>query len=243
MPGDHGGLPGTTASASLTNEPARLRYVFIMTRRMADESFLTAQWDQRYATHLAPINEFVDRLRVQAWAPYVAPIHGGVDARVLTLLRDPGPATQDTLGSGFLSIENDDPTAARLNELLASAGLGASDTVLWNAYPWYINRAPNAAELDEGVGPILDLIALMPKLKVVLLQGGSARDSWRRVTRRAPKLVGERGLTVIDTYHPGRQALWHKDPAVRADRLTHQLSAYEKAAATLRQPRVAVSND
>lgn len=214
-----------------------------MTRLMADEGFRTAQWDQRFAPHIAPINEFVDRLRVQAWAPYVAPIHGGIDARVLTLLRDPGPATQDTLGSGFLSIENDDPTAARLNELLVSAGLSASDTVLWNAYPWYINRAPKAAELDEGVGPILDLIALMPKLKVVLLQGGSARDSWRRVTRRAPKLVVERGLTVIDTYHPGRQALWHKDLDVRAERLTHQVSAFQQVAAALRSPRLTVSND
>jgi hypothetical protein len=98
-------------------------------------------------------------------------------------------------------------------------------TQCWNAYPWYINRAPKAAELEEGVGPILDLIALMPKLKVVLLQGGTARDSWRRVTRRAPKLVGERGIKVIDTYHPGRQALWHKDPAVRAEGVAHQVAA------------------
>ena len=198
---------------------------------MADAAYRAAQWDQRFAPHVAPINELVDRLRDHAWAPYVAPIHGGIDARVLTLLRDPGPATQDALGSGFLSIENDDPTAARLNELLNSVGLGAPDTVVWNAYPWYINRAPKAAELEEGVGPILDLIALMPKLKVVLLQGGTARDSWRRATRRAPNLVGERGLTVIDTYHPGRQALWHKDPAVRAERLAHQVAAFQHAAA------------
>jgi hypothetical protein len=202
-----------------------------MTRLMADDAFRAAQWDQRFAPHVAPINKLVDRLRDHAWAPYVAPIHGGVDARILTLLRDPGPATQDALGSGFLSVENDDPTAARLNELLSSVSLDAPDIVLWNAYPWYINRAPKAAELEEGVGPILDLIALVPKLKVVLLQGGSARDSWRRVTRRAPNLVGERGLTVIDTYHPGRQALWHKDPAVRAERAAHQVSAFEQAAA------------
>jgi hypothetical protein len=158
--------------------------------------------------------------------------------RVLTLLRDPGPATQDSLGSGFLSIENHDPTAARLNELLNSVSLGAPDTVLWNAYPWYINRAPKAAELEEGVDPILDLIALMPKLAVVLLQGGSARDSWRRVTRRAPKLMGERGLSVIDTYHPGRQALWHKEPAVRAERLAHQVAAFQKAAAVCRSREI-----
>jgi hypothetical protein len=42
---------------------------------------------------------------------------------------------------------------------------------------------------------------------------------------------GELGLTVIDTYHPGRQALWHKDPGVRAERLAHQVAAFQWAAA------------
>jgi hypothetical protein len=30
---------------------------------------------------------------------------------VLSVLRDPGPKIQDTIGSGFLCLENDDPTA------------------------------------------------------------------------------------------------------------------------------------
>ena len=75
---------------------------------------------------------------------------------------------------------------------------------------------------------------MIPTLEVVLLQGGSAQDSWRRVSRRAPNLVRERGLTVIDTYHPGRQALWHKDPAVRAERSAHQEAAFQNVAAALR---------
>ena len=119
---------------------------------MADAAFRAAQWDQRFAPHIAPINEYVDRIRAKEWAPYVAPLHGGVNARVLTILRDPGPATQDAIGSGFLCVENDDATAEKQGDLLASAGLLASDTLPWNAYPWYINRAPKAGELRECAG-------------------------------------------------------------------------------------------
>jgi hypothetical protein len=201
---------------------------------MADVAFRAAQWEHRFAPHMAPINSYVDRIRAKEWAPYVAPLHGGIHARVVTILRDPGPATRDDLGSGFICVENDDPTAEKQGVLLASAGMEASDVLPWNAYPWYINRAPNAAELEEGVDPILDLIDLLPNLEVVLLQGGSAKDSWRRVRRRAPNIVQERGLTVIDTYHPGRQALWHRDPAVRAGRIIHQETAFRRAADALK---------
>ena len=200
---------------------------------MADADFRASQWDQRYAPHIAPINEYIDSIREPKWLPYVAPMHGGIDARILTLLRDPGPRTQDVVGSGFLSIENDDPTAEQQGDLLAAVGLTARDVLPWNAYPWYINRVPKAVELELGIDPILELIRLATNLEVVLLQGGSARDSWRRLQKRAPRLVRDRGLTVIETYHPGRQALWHKDPAVRAERVAHQKDAFQQIAETL----------
>jgi hypothetical protein len=64
----------------------------------------------------------VDELRSEGrgWAPYVAPIYGGVNARLLSVLRDPGPMTDPTArGSGFLCLENDDPAAERFATLLA----------------------------------------------------------------------------------------------------------------------------
>jgi hypothetical protein len=81
---------------------------------MADEDFRREQWDHRFDAHVAPINALVDRLSDpggREWMPYVAPMHGGVDATVLSLLRDPRPATQRRKGSGFLCIENDDRIA------------------------------------------------------------------------------------------------------------------------------------
>jgi hypothetical protein len=96
-----------------------------MPRRMADPTFRAEQHATALtAPHIAPINQFVDSIQDRdglGWAPYVAPLHGGVDAQVLSILRVPGPATRDGTGSGFLAIENDDPTAERQVKLFESA--------------------------------------------------------------------------------------------------------------------------
>jgi len=93
---------------------------------MRDPQYRQQQWDDRWAPHIAPVNALVDELIAssgQAGVPYVAPIYGGVDARVLFIARDPGPKTQRELdGSGFLSLENDDASAERFATLLDSYG-------------------------------------------------------------------------------------------------------------------------
>lgn len=58
--------------------------------------------------------------------PYIAPYHGGIGARVLSILRDPGPETHHAGGSGFVCVHNDDPTAKTLYELLTTAGIALS---------------------------------------------------------------------------------------------------------------------
>jgi hypothetical protein len=121
---------------------------------MADATFRAEQHATALtAPHIAPINQFVDSIQDRdgmRWAPYVAPLHGGVDAQVLSILRDPGPATQDESGSGFVAIENDDPTAERQVKLFESAGISPRQVLPWNAYPWYFTRQPTASELDAG---------------------------------------------------------------------------------------------
>lgn len=145
---------------------------------MVDPDFRAQQWEDRYAAHIAPINRDVDDLRVQGrgWVPYVAPLHGGTDARVLSILRDPGPATQDEFGRGFICVENNDGSAELQANLLEEVGLSPRVLLPWNAYPWYINRAPKSPEIDAGVPTILRLLELSPDVRVVLLQGG---DAWR----------------------------------------------------------------
>ncbi|GGD76895.1 uracil-DNA glycosylase [Microbacterium murale] len=206
-----------------------------MPRRMVNPAFRQQQWDDRYAPHIAPVNEYVDELREigRGWAPYVAPIHGGVEARVLSILRDPGPATQDETGSGFICVENNDGSAELQAVLLEQAGLSPYELLPWNAYPWYINRAPKAAELDAGVGTILHLLELAPNLEVVLLQGKDAERAWRRLQRVAPSIEGERGLTVVRTLHPSPQALFVRDLEQRAARVRRRREAFHEVAAAI----------
>jgi hypothetical protein len=61
----------------------------------------------------------------------------------------PGAETQDGVGSGMLSAENDEPTAERMSVLYAAAGIDQADTLPWNVYPWYVNRASTAAGRDR----------------------------------------------------------------------------------------------
>jgi hypothetical protein len=130
-------------------------------------------------------------------------------------------------------MENDDPTAEALCELFAGVGISARDIVPWNAYPWYINRAPKAAELDVGVQPLKDVVDLLPNLRVVMLHGGEAFNGWKKLVRRYPMLVADKNLHVISTYHTSRQAFWHPDPKVREDRRRHLHDSFRESACQL----------
>ncbi|WP_127782992.1 uracil-DNA glycosylase [Rhodococcus sp. X156] len=181
-----------------------------MVRRMADPQFRAQQQRDRYAPHVRAVNELVDALHGadgRGWLPHVAPWHGGVHARVLSVLRDPGPKTQVEGGSGFLCTENDDASAERQARLFDQVGVCPRELLPWNAYPWYINKAPTPRQLQAGVDPVLRLVQLLPGLRVVLLQ--------------------------VATYHPSRQALFHADRAVRALREQDRVQAYQRVAELL----------
>jgi len=206
-----------------------------MAYRMGETTFRLAQEADIYAPHVESINRYVDELRrsERGWAPYVAPLHGGANARVLSILRDPGPATQEDTGSGMLCIENDDPSAALQCTLLEHAGLVASDLTPWNAYPWYINRSPKTAELEAGLPTIVRMIGLMPDMRVVLLQGGDAQRSWKMLKRQHRGIIADRQLVAVPTYHPSRQALFTPDPIEQKRREARRFEAFQEAAEAL----------
>ncbi|UCZ59690.1 MULTISPECIES: uracil-DNA glycosylase [Mycolicibacterium] len=199
---------------------------------MKDPAFQREQMESRYLAHVEPINRLVDELRTEAdWMPYVAPIYGGVHARVLAILRDPGPKTQDGTGSGMLCVENDDPSAERYHDLLVGAGIAVDDLVAWNAYPWYINSKPDKAQLERALPVLHRLIRVCPRLEVVMVHGGDAHRAWRMFRERYPQDV--RGLRVVETYHTSRQALRHEDPAVRQAREDKLAADFAEVAAVL----------
>jgi hypothetical protein len=201
---------------------------------MRDPDFRQQQLDGLRAPHVAPINALVDELRDRdgrGWVPYVAPVYGGICARVLCIQRDPGPMTRSQHGgSGFLCPENDDPTAERYAIMLDEAGIAVSDILGWNAYPWFINRAPRAAELEAGVEPLRRLCGLLPELRVVMLHGGSARDGWARLARRHPRVVAP--FEVVPTYHTSPRA-FIAPPEIRAARMTALREAFARTASVL----------
>ncbi len=201
---------------------------------MRDPQFRRQQIDDLRAPHIAPVNALVDELTDPAgrgWVPYVAPVYGGVSARVLCIQRDPGPKTHSGLGgSGFLCLENDDATAERFATLLDEADIPVSETLAWNAYPWYINRQPRAAELEAGAEPLRRLLGLLPALRVVMLHGRSAQDGWKRLARRYPAVAS--GFEVVSTYHTSSQA-FIGPPEVRAARLAALRQAFAHTARTL----------
>jgi len=202
-----------------------------MARRMADPAYHQEQCRRQFDEHIAPINQFVDSLRVsrEDWIPYVAPIYGGTQARLLSLLRDPGPKTREKGGSGFLSMENDDATAEAICHYYERAGIPASEVAPWNIYPWYINRAPTAVELKRGIEPLRRLLDLMPKLRVVMIHGVSAQRGWDRFHAQHPECKAVRGFRVIKTFHTSRQAFWHRDPSVRDARRKHLRDSFAEA--------------
>lgn len=153
---------------------------------------------RRNAPHIEAVNRLVEALRTegQARVPYVDARYGGVDSQVLFLFQDPGPGTDDTQhGSGFLSPQNDDPSAERFLRCLEDAGLELNRVITWNAYPWILlpGEGLGARRLMEGLDPLRRLLGLLPRLRVVVTMGRMAEGSWKRLADRQP--------TVASTYH------------------------------------------
>lgn len=203
---------------------------------MADPAFRADQHTRLHEPHIAPLTNFIDAIREQrGWTPYIAPLHGGINARVLYILRDPGDRTKDDgKGSGMICAENDDQTAAMVATLIEGAGVSENEVVPWNAVPWYIdNRKPTNIELRAAAPTLVSLLELLPKLEVVVLHGGEARIAWQYALEAQPTLRRRRLIT-IETYHASVSALQSADPIERQRRIDHRMAAWRDAGEILR---------
>lgn len=109
--------------------------------------------------------------------PDFDPLDGGVHAEGLFLLEAPGGRA---VGSGFVSRNNPDETAKNFFELNEEAGLPRERTVTWNVVPWYVGsgtkiRAVTAADIRASEPYLLQLLQLLPALRVVVLIGRKAQ--------------------------------------------------------------------
>ena len=169
------------------------------------------------ASHVAPLSTYVAQLRGRypGWEfPDFDPLDGGLMADLLFLLEKPGPMTSPQhrrKGSGFISRDNDDPTAEAVFRFMQKARIDRKRTVLWNTIPgWNGQRAIGAGEVGAGIEELPCLLELLPQLTTVILVGNKAR--------RAEPVLQQRNLRVFRSAHPGplvkglNPALWNLIP-------------------------------
>jgi len=91
--------------------------------------------------HVAPLTRLVEEINEGRAhrAPWFAPDGGGTNARVLFLHENPGrrATSERKSGSGFISADNNDGTAADFFRIRDQAGLPRDQLVAWNVVPWY----------------------------------------------------------------------------------------------------------
>src|SRR5690606_27476086 len=183
--------------------------------------------------------------------PWFDPAEAGVRARILVLLEAPGaratgpggprPASS---GSGMISPDNNDQSAANMWQLLHDAGVDrARDVVTWNVVGWYVGdgtriRPVNTRDLDEARSSLTELLALLPALRAVVLLGRKAARGWKRAfpsaalpAFKAPhpsplSLNGrpERRLQILNALEQALNAVPPQAPPRIPDRLTRESS-------------------
>lgn len=180
---------GTPAPLPAVDPPPRAprvasRFAAKGPKQHRDPEFLAMKQRRLREEHVAPLQALVDEIREERSTdsvPYVDPDSGGVGARVLFILESPaGPAAW---GSGMLSPDNDDETAANMWRLYEQTGLPRSAGLHWNAVPWYVGE--NGKEKNVSPGDVLEgglwldrLIDLLPQLRLVVTMGKPAEKAF-----------------------------------------------------------------
>lgn len=150
-----------------------------------DREFLARKQSRLLEEHVAPVQALVDEIREERGTdsvPYVDPDSGGVGAKVLFILES--PARPAALGSGMLSPDNDDETAANMWRLYEQSGLPRSAGLHWNAVPWYVGengKEKNVSHRDVLEGGLwLDrLLDLLPDLRLIVTMGKPAAMAFK----------------------------------------------------------------
>jgi hypothetical protein len=153
--------------------------------------------------HVAPLTAYAAALRERGsgQVPEFDPLDGGIEARVLFLFEKPGPMTSEgggtsrRIGSGFISRNNDDPTAEATFRFMEQAEIARKAAVIWNVIPWWNGtRKVAGPELRAGAAEVRGLIALLPKVRAVVMVGERAA--------KAKRYLDSTELALFTSHHP-----------------------------------------
>ena len=170
-------------------------------RTLRDPAVLAQRRALLTLPHVAPLTAYAAGLRAAGQGgpasgvqvPDFDPMDGGTAARVLFVLEKPGPGI---VPGGFVSRDNDTPTAQAIHAFMHHAGLPREPTVLWNLVPWWNGTtAITATERAAGTDALQALLPLLPRLDTAVLVG--------RTAGAARPLLG--GLRVLTSAHPSPQ--------------------------------------
>lgn len=176
-------------------------------------------------SHVAPLNDLVREIRAARGCgdevPFVDPLSGGINAKVLLLAEAPGPGAVE---SGFLSVDNPDQSAAALFAMMLEARLSRHDVVPWNSVPWYLGesgkiRAATVADIMQGQPYLERLLGLLPSARVLLLLG-------RHAERAAGSCSALSELRVLAAPHPSPRNI-AANPAAKGQILAQLQEAAE----------------
>jgi hypothetical protein len=147
-------------------------------------------------SHMSSLANYAEGLRnLGSFVPDFDPLDGGTDAEILFLFEKPGPRTAPPFGSGFISRDNDDPTAAATKAFMEQVGLDRKRTVIWNTIPgWNGEIKITNDEIHKSLSQVVLFIGLLPKLRAVVFVGKKAE--------RAERLLKDQKLDFFRSAHP-----------------------------------------
>lgn len=125
------------------------------------------------AAHMQPLSSYAASLRRgNLQVPDFDPEDAGVQAKALFLFEKPGPLAAS---SGFISRNNDDPTAENTFHFMKDEQIPRKKVAIWNVIPWWDGSITlSAKQQRDGVAAASDLIALFPQLRTVMFVGNNA---------------------------------------------------------------------
>lgn len=164
-------------------------------------------------------SELIDHIRLAQGpgreVPGFDPENANEKARYLFLLEAPGPKALQT---GYVSLNNPDPSARNFRRQLNKAGIEAKDIAIWNVVPWYLGdetrqkiRGATSADVRTGLEYLAQLIAAMPNLQCVVLVGGAARKAHVFLSQLTT-------ARILSCHHPSAQVL-NANPAAEEENI------------------------